>query len=421
MYALCDVNSMYASCEKVFDPSIRKKPVVVLTNNDGCICAACGIAKRMGIGKKFVPYFQVKKELEAAGAVIRSSNYELYADLSQRMMDTCARFAPDINVYSIDECFLYYGKQAKAPKEGWGTLGMQIRKAVWREVRLPICVGIGPTPTLAKVANHAAKKMEGFKGVAVLDTKEIRKTVLSKMAVTDVWGIGNRLGRRLNMLGVNTAWELANRDPTQIRKEFSILVENTVRELNGEVRHTWDTVRGAKKEIYSTRSFGQRITDFEELRSALASHAEVVATKLRKQKSLTSSMTLFATSSPHDTEDYFRKSYFYHFAVPTNDTRNILKVIEIAMSQLYKPHVRYYKCGVGLMDLHNEELFQYDLFTPSNDNTKLMACMDTINARYGRSTVHIAAKGFEQKFAMRRAFLSPQYTTKLRDIPKIIC
>jgi DNA polymerase V len=421
MYALCDVNSMYASCEKVFDPSIRNKPVVVLTNNDGCICAACGIAKRMGIGKKFVPYFQVKKELEAAGAVIRSSNYELYADLSQRMMDTCARFAPDINVYSIDECFLYYGKQPAAPKEGWGSLGMHIRKAVWREVRLPICVGIGPTPTLAKVANHAAKKIEGFKGVAVLNTKKIRKTVLSKMAVTDVWGIGNRLGKRLNTLGVNTAWELANRDPTQIRKEFSILVENTVRELNGEVRHSWDTVRAAKKEIYSTRSFGQRITDFEELRSALASHAEIVATKLRKQKSLTSSMTLFATSSPHDTEGYFRQSYFHRFAVPTNDTRNIIKVIENAMSQLYKPNVRYYKCGVGLMDLHNEALFQYDLFTPSNDNTRLMACMDTINARFGRATVHIAAKGFEQKFAMRRAFLSPQYTTKWSDIPKIIC
>jgi len=421
MYALCDVNSMYASCEKVFDPSIRNKPVVVLTNNDGCICAACGIAKRMGIGKKFVPYFQVKKDLEAAGAVIRSSNYELYADLSQRMMDTCARFAPDINVYSIDECFLYYGKQSAAPQEGWETLGMQIRKAVWREVRLPICVGIGPTPTLAKVANHAAKKIEGFKGVAVLDTTIIRKAVLSKMAVTDVWGIGNRLGKRLNALGVNTAWELANRNPTQIRKEFSILVENTVRELSGEVRHSWDTVRGAKKEIYSTRSFGQRITDFEELRSALASHAEIVATKLRKQKSLTSSMTLFATSSPHDSEGYFRQSYFHHFAVATNDTRNILKVIENAMSQLYKSNVRYYKCGVGLMDLHNEALFQYDLFTPSNDNSKLMSCMDTINARYGRATVHIAAKGFEQKFAMRRAFLSPQYTTKWSDIPKIIC
>jgi len=394
---------------------------VVLTNNDGCICAACGIAKKLGIGKKFLPYFQVKKELEAAGAVIRSSNYELYADLSQRMMDTCARFAPDINVYSIDECFLYYGKQSAAPKKGWETLGMQIRKAVWREVRLPICVGIGATPTLAKVANHAAKKIQGFKGVAVLDTTIIRKSVLSKMAVTDVWGIGNRLGKRLNALGVNTAWELANRNPTQIRKEFSILVENTVRELNGEVRHSWDTVRAAKKEIYSTRSFGERITDFEELRSALASHAEIVATKLRKQKSLTSSMTLFATSSPHDTEGYFRQSYFNHFTVPTNDTRNIIKVIGNAMSQLYKPNVRYYRCGVGLMGLHNEALFQYDLFTPSNDNTKLMACMDTINARYGRSTVHIAAKGFEQKFAMRRAFLSPQYTTKWSDIPKIIC
>ncbi|MEP0356486.1 Y-family DNA polymerase [Paraglaciecola sp.] len=421
MYALCDVNSMYASCEKVFDPSIRNKPVVVLTNNDGCICAACGIAKRMGIGKKFVPYFQVKKELEAACAVIRSSNYELYADLSQRMMDTCARFAPDINIYSIDECFLYYGKQSSAPQKGWQALGMQIRKAVWREVRLPICVGIGPTPTLAKVANHAAKKVEGFTGVAVLDTKEVQKKVLSKMAVTDVWGIGNRLGKRLNTLGVNTAWELANRDPTQIRKEFSILVENTVRELNGEVRHNWDTVRAAKKEIYSTRSFGERITDLEELRSALASHAEVVATKLRKQKSLTSSMTLFATSSPHDTEGYFRKSYFHHFAVPTNDTLNIVKVIGDAIPQLYNRNVRYYKCGVGLMELHNETLFQYDLFTPSNDNTKLMNCMDTINARYGRSTVHLAAKGFEQKFAMRRAFLSPQYTTKWSDIPKIIC
>ncbi|WP_340678420.1 DUF4113 domain-containing protein [Paraglaciecola sp.] len=246
------------------------------------------------------------------------------------------------------------------------------------------------------------QKNRGFKGVAVLDTKKIRKIVLSKLAVTDVWGIGNRLGKRLNALGVNSAWELANRDPTQVRKEFSILIENTVRELNGEVRHSW-------------------ITDFEELRSALASHAEIVATKLRKQKSLTSSMKLFATSSPHDTEGYFRKLYFHHFAVPTNDTRNIIKVIEHAMSQLYKPNVRYYGCGVGLMDLHNEALFQYDWFTPSNDNTKLMTCMDSINARYGRSTVDIAAKEFEQKFAMRRAFLSPQYTTKLRDIPKIIC
>lgn len=337
------------------------------------------------------------------------------------MMDTCARFAPDINVYSIDECFLYYGNEATPPQEGWASLATQIRKTVWREVRLPICVGIGPTPTLAKVANHAAKKIEAFKGVAVLDTQAIRKGVLSQMGVTEVWGIGKRLGLRLNALGINTAWQLANRDPSQIRKEFSIIVENTVRELNGEVRHTWDSVRAAKKEIYSTRSFGNRITEFNELRSALASHAETVAIKLRKQKSLTASMTLFATSSPHDAGGYFRRSHFHRFTVPTNDTRNIVKVIESAMVQLYQSGVRYYKCGVGLLDLHDEGLFQYDLFSPSNDNGKLMACMDNINAKYGRSTVQMAAKGFEQKFAMRREFLSPQYTTKWSDIPKIKC
>ncbi|ABG40861.1 DNA-directed DNA polymerase [Paraglaciecola sp. T6c] len=421
MFALCDANSMYASCEKVFDPSIRNKPVVVLTNNDGCICAACGIAKRMGVGKKFVPYFQVKKELEAAGVVIRSSNYELYADLSQRMMDTCARFAPDINVYSIDECFLYYGKDATAPQDGWNNLANSIRKTVWREVRLPICVGIGPTPTLAKVANHAAKNVSGFIGVAVLDNEDARKHVLKQLAVTDVWGIGKRLGVKLNALGIHTAWELANRDPSHIRKAFSIIVENTVRELNGEIRHCWETVRGAKKEIYSTRSFGSRVTDYDELRAALAGHAETVSVKLRKQKSVTSSMTLFATNSPHDNGGYVRRSFFHRFTVPTNDTRNILHVIDSAMSQLFQPGVHYYKCGVGLMDLHEQDLYQYDLFNPSNDNSRLMACMDNINSRYGRSTVQMAAKGFEQRFSMKRAFLSPQYTTQWRDIPKIKC
>jgi len=421
MYALCDANSMYASCEKVFDPSIRRKPVVVLTNNDGCICAACGIAKRLGIGKKFVPYFQVKKKLEAAGAVIRSSNYELYADLSRRMMDTCARFAPEITVYSIDECFLYYGKDYSAPPQGWDVLATAIRKTVWREVRLPIGIGIGATPTLAKAANHASKRITGFNGVAVIDNEITRKCILSQMNVTDVWGIGSRLGRRMNIMGIKTAWDLAEQNPTKIRKDFSILVEGTVRELNGEVRHSWDSVRAAKKEIYSTRSFGQRITDMAELRFALASHAEIVATKLRKQKSLTSAMSVFATSSPHDSEGYFSESYFHHFTMPTNDTRHIVSVTQQAICKLFKTGVRYYRCGVGLMDLRGEALMQFDLFNQSTDSPQLMSCMDSINARFGRSTVHLAAKGFEQKFAMRREFLSPQYTTKWSDIPKITC
>ncbi|MEP4892445.1 MAG: Y-family DNA polymerase [Aliiglaciecola sp.] len=421
MYALCDVNGMYASCEKVFDPSIRKKPVVVLTNNDGCICAACGIAKKLGVGKKFVPYFQVKNELAKAGVVIRSSNYELYADLSQRMMDTCSRFAPEIHIYSIDECFLHYGKNNTSSSAEWSELARLIRKTVWREVRLPIGVGMGKTPTLAKAANHAAKKLDGFNGVAVIDTEASRKHVLSQMAVTDIWGIGRRLGKRLNFMGINTALDLASQNPTKIRKDFSILVESTVRELNGEVRHNWDDVRAAKKEIFSTRSFGQRITDINQLQFALATHAEIVSAKLRKQKSLTKAMTVFATSSPHDNEGYVSKSYFHQFTVPTNDTRNIIASAIQSIPKLFVKGVRYYKCGVGLMDFHKESLFQYDLFNHSTDNTKLMSCMDSINARFGRSTLHLAAKGFDNKFAMRREFLSPQYTTRWGDIPKIIC
>jgi DNA polymerase V len=394
---------------------------VVLTNNDGCICAACGIAKKMGIGKKFVPYFQVKQALEKAGAVIRSSNYELYADLSNRLMETCARFAPDINVYSIDECFLYYGKSASKPIEGWEALASQIRKTVWREVRLPIGIGMGATPTLAKAANHAAKRISGYNGIAVIDTEATRQYILSEMAVTDIWGIGGRLGKKLNFMGIHTAWDLANQNPTKMRKDFSILVESTVRELNGEVRNSWDAVRAAKKEIYSTRSFGQRITELSQIQQALASHGETVAAKLRKQKSLASAITVFASSSPHDDDEYFNKSYFHQFTVPTNDTRNIIAATELALPALFKQGVRYYRCGVGLIDLHQDELFQHDLFNQSTDNPKLMACMDSINSRFGRATLHSAAKGFEQKFAMRREFLSPQYTTKWQDIPKIRC
>jgi DNA polymerase V len=192
-------------------------------------------------------------------------------------------------------------------------------------------------------------------------------------------------------------------------------------ELNGEVRQSWDDVRPAKKEIFSTRSFGQRITDIEQLQFALASHAEIVSVKLRKQQSLASAMTIFASSSPHDHEGYFSESCFHRFTVPTNDTRNILRATQAAIPKLFKEGVRYYRCGIGLVDLHREEVFQFDLFNQSTDNPKLMSCIDTINARFGRSTVQLAAKGFEQKFAIRREFLSPQYTTKWSDIPKIIC
>jgi DNA polymerase V len=420
MYALCDVNAMYASCEKVFDPSIRNKPVIVLTNNDGCICAACGIAKRMGIGKKFVPYFQVKDELAAAGAIIRSSNYELYADLSQRMMDTCARFAPHFHIYSIDECFLYYGVNY-VPPEGWRAHATLMRRTVWKEVRLPIGVGIGRTPTLAKAANHASKRIEGYRGVAVIDNEKTRQHILKHMDVTDVWGIGRRLGKRLNDIGIESAWQLSKAKPGFMRKAFSVLVENTVHELNGTPKLNWDDVRAPKQQIFSTRSFGQRVTDKPELRQAIISHVTIAASKLRRQKSLVKTLQVFASNSPHDTDAFYRQSILHAFAAPTSDTSIIAKAASHVVDTIFRKDVRFYKCGVGLIELVDAKHYQQDMFNVLHDKKDLMHCIDSINYRYGRNTIHVAAQGVTQKFAMRREFLSPQYTTRLTDIPTIFC
>lgn len=421
MYALCDVNSMYASCEKVFDPTIRNKPVVVLTNNDGCICAVCHIAKRAGIGKKFVPYFQVKQELEKAGAVIKSSNYELYADLSQRMMETCTRFAPYSHIYSIDECFLFYGKGAYQPPEGWFEHARSIRRTVWREVRLPIGVGMGLTPTLAKAANHAAKRLDGFRGVAVIETEKDRKSILKQMAVSDVWGIGKRISKRLNDIGIHSALDLANARADSMRKMFSVLIADTVLELNGHARISWDDVRSPKKQIFSTRSFGQRVTEKQVLRQAIATHAGIIARKLRKQDSLAVCVMVFAHSSIHAKEPYYRKAMVCEFSAPTNDTRIITKAVCSQVDALYAEGVRFYKCGVGALELIDASHYQPDMFVASQDNKALMGCLDFINNKYGRNTMYLAAQGIEQKFAMRRAFLSPQYTTRLADLPKIYC
>lgn len=422
MYALCDGNGFYAACEKVFDPSIRKKPLVVLSNNDGCVVAACGIAKKLGMAHKFKPYFQIKKDLDKAGVIPRSSNYALYADLSNKMMTTCSRFAKESYIYSIDECFLDFGDFYSAKDtQQWLELGNLMRNTVWREVRLPIGVGIGTTPTLAKAANHASKRVYGYKGVAVINNEETRHHILSQMALTDVWGIGGKLGKRLEELGYKTAWDLSNANPQIIRKGFSILVENTVRELNGEVRLKWDEHRAAKKEIYSTRSFGERVTCKEELRMSLIGHAEAVATKLRKQGSLTKALTVFASSSPHDDDRIYSKHVLVKLEIPSSDSRSISNKVSRALDEIYRPGVRFYKSGVGALDISPADGQQQDMFSVSEDNSGLMTCLDQINARYGSGTMHVAAKGFTQKSAMKRQYLSPQYTTNWAHIPVINC
>lgn len=417
MFGLVDATSFYASAEKVFDPSIRAKPVVVLTNNDGCICAACPIAKKLGI-PKFQPYFKMKHYLAQHNVVIRSSNYELYADLSERMMNVIKRYSDNSHVYSIDESFLHFKNFAYI--DDWKAYGHVIRKAVWRETRLPVGVGFGVTPTLAKAANHASKKLEGFDGSAIINDERSQKNILSRMALDEVWGIGARLSKHLASMGIENAYELSKQDPKYIRQQFGVTVDRTVKELNGIACLNWDDVKQNKKEIFSTRSFGQRITEIEELSKALSTHADIVARKVRKQQSLVKRLMIFASSSPHD-DRYYKQSYLYEFPVATDNTQQLSAAISSVINELYVPGVLFYRCGVGAIELESAIFQQPDLFAPNLNNPELMSCYDKINQRYGAGMVKLASQGTSEKWQMNRNFLSPSYTTKWRDIPKIKC
>jgi DNA polymerase V len=418
MYALVDAVAFYASCEKVFDPSIRNKPVVVLTNNDGCICAVCPIARRLGI-PKFKPYFQMRSFLAKHNVVVRSSNYELYADLSERMMNVIGRFCDNHYVYSIDESFLHFDNYHNYIKD-WHDYGHKIRRAVWKETKLPVGVGFGISPTLSKAANHAAKKLSGFDGVAVIDNKTSRDLILHRMDVADVWGVGSKIAKRLKFDGIHNAAQLAQQNPKKIRKQFSVVTERTVNELNGLSCLSWDEVKSPKKEVFSTRSFGQRVTTRTELREALVAHAAIVGKKVRRQSSLIQKLMVFASSSPHD-EGYYKQAIVYSFVVATDNTCKIAHAITQMIDSIYRHGVKFYRCGVGAIELTSKNFIQPDLFMPDHYNSNLMKCLDNINHRYGDGALKIATEGRHQKWHMRREFLSPQYTSQWRDIPKIKC
>lgn len=418
MYALVDAVSFYASAEKVFNPALRKKPVVVLTNNDGCICAVCPIARRLNI-PKFQPYFKVKHLLAKHNVVIRSSNYELYADLSDKMMNIISRFCDKQHIYSIDESFLHFDGYTPLINN-WQQYGQTIRQAVWKETKLPVGVGFGPTPTLAKAANHAAKRLAGFNGVAVIDNETSRQHILSKMHVADIWGVGKRIAKKLALLNINTALDLAEQEPRRIRRLFSVVLERTVSELRGIPCLSWDEVRQDKREIFSTRSFGTRLSDPTALKAALISHAMIVARKLRQQNSVTTRLLLFMASSVHE-QHYAKKTVCYELTCPSADSAIFANTVSETFAALYQPNVRYYKCGVGAIELSPAKFQQPDLFNHRQDNIKLMRCLDTINKRYGTDTLTLASQQQSQDWHMKRAFLSPQFTTCWQHLPKITC
>lgn len=417
MFLLVDANAFYCSAEQVFRPDWRGKAVIVLSNNDGCIVAANKLAIAAGI-KKFEPYFKVADLCKQKGIIVCSSNYELYADLSSKMMHIIARFAPEQHIYSIDECFLAF--PAHIDNNELLTIAQQIRLAVWKETRLAVSVGLGQTLTLAKVANHAAKKLVEYQGVCLIDQQCNQRDIFNRLSLSDVWGVGRKTAQKLKLEQVNNINQLAALSPKRAQQHFSVDIERTIRELNGQACINWDTNRADKQQIFSTRSVGQRITDIDSLQQALSKHTAIACAKARQQGSLCCTLMAFASSSPFDKQPRSFK-IVKHFTPPCSDTGVLIKAINDDIHALFQADVRYYKIGVGLISLVSARQQQLDLFNQRNNDPAVMNVLDNINKKYGRDTLFHASQGINPKWVMRRAFLSPQYTTHWRDIPLIHC
>lgn len=415
MYALVDVNSFFASCEQLFRPDLRGKPVVVLSNNDGCIVARSKEAKALGI-PDLEPYFKLKPLLEKYGVYVFSSNYELYGDLSKRVMTTLESFSPDLEIYSIDEAFLSLaGINKHLP-----SYGREIRSTVLKHVGLPVGVGIAPTKTLAKLASHIAKKSAKCDYVCVIDDIPKWHAVFKKIPVNNVWGIGRRLSAHLANLQVYSVYDLMKLDSRLMRKRFSVNLARTIDELNGIKCFILEQSPEAKKQIYSTRSFGQKIIHCHDLEQSVSQYATRACEKLRQQNHLVKTMVVFA-SAPHFIEASYSRSLTISFPAPTNDTRVVISAARQGIRDvIYKEGVKFARAGVGLIELSPERPEQLDAFTPAQAlrSKSLMRVVDKINKSHG--PIFYASQGIEQQWKMTRALKSPSYTTKWRDLPVLV-
>lgn len=419
VFALVDCNNFYASCEKLFRPDLKHTPVVVLSNNDGCVVARSKEVKALGL-KMGVPMFQIKDEIRKYGIVCFSSNYALYADLSNRVMTILEEEAPRVEVYSIDEAFmdltgvdhvtnlLAFGKQVKAKVDKW--------------TGITVGIGIAPTKTLAKLANHAAKKYPATGSVVDLMDPDRQKRLLALVDVGDVWGVGRRTTAKLKARGIHTALDLANADAKAMRSEFSVVLERTIRELNGVSCLDLECVRPTKQQIICSRSFGHKVTEKQELREAIAKYTTRAAEKLRGEKRLCRAVSVFIRTSPHiKNEPFYSKTLSVELPNPTDDTRDLLEVTNVIFRRIWRAGYRYMKAGVMLADFYEHGVFQQDLFRVDNSkvNSKaLMAVVDSIN-QSGLGNVFFASQGVSPQWSMKRDHLSPAYTTKWEDLPNV--
>ena len=424
MFALVDGNNFYVSCERVFNPYLIGKPVVVLSNNDGCAVARSEEAKALGI-KMGVPWFQVQSLAQKHSVIALSSNYALYADMSNRMMNLLGQYAPHQEIYSIDECFLGFNNL----NTDFTTHGQAMRQRIKRWLGLPVCVGIGPTKTLAKLANYIAKTQPYWQGVCDLSilSETILDNLLAAIEVGEIWGIGRHTREKLNHLNINTALALKQADADFIGHMFSVTVKRTMLELRGVSVLQLDEVIPPRQQILCSRTFGMPVTQYAELEEAVTSYITRAAEKLRCQSALTNTVHVDIRTNPHRKRDaQYQQGITVTLSESASDTIKLVQAALWGLKRIYRPGYRYGKAGVILMNLIPAGMRQTALFTDNiiataNKTQSLMKTIDLINRRMGKDTLSLAGAGIVKNWHMKRRHKSPCYTTVWKELASAYC
>ncbi|WP_042372515.1 Y-family DNA polymerase [Bacteroides neonati] len=419
MYGLVDCNNFFVSCERVFNPALRSFPVVVLSNNDGCVISRSEEAKKLGIPMG-QPAFKIKPLLDSNQLVAFSSNYSLYGDMSHRVMSTLSTFVEDIEVYSIDEAFLNFNGFEKYDLHEYGQM---IVRTTTKGTGIPVSMGIAPTKTLAKVASKFAKKYPRYKGACIIDSDEKREKALKLFDVGDVWGIGRRLVKMLNYHGVNTAYDLTQKSESWVRSKMTVIGVRTWKELRGIPCIEMETV-SQKQTICTSRSFGEMISSFDTLMEAVANFTSACAKKLREQKCCAKVIMVFIYTNRHR-EDLMQYSQNKVITLPfaTNDTVELIAYARMALTSIYREGYQFKKAGVIVSDIANEQTIIRDLFDPrdTDKQKRLLSVVDEINRKSGSNCIQLAIQAGNHNWKLKREFISHNYTTNLDDLIQISC
>ncbi len=417
MFALIDCNNFFASCERVFRPDLQDKPIIVLSNNDGCVIARSNEAKALGI-KMGEPYFKIKALCLQYHVVVFSSNYCLYGDLSFRVMSVIANHWPEVELYSIDEAFLHLRHMPASHIESFCT---NIQRVILKETGIPTSIGIGCTKTLAKVANHMAKKVFS---IPVFNLLTDTQHWLKQIPVAEVWGIGSKWSAKLRSHQIISAADLANSNLAWLRETFQVMLVRTAMELNGVTCHDLQ-INEKRKSLVSSRSFGHLQTEYAALAQAISSHCHLAYEKLRTQNQLADHLGVFVHSNR------FRRDLpQYHNAIdirlphPTDDLRYLTKMAKFCLKKLFKPGIQYQKVGIYMGHLSDKTVTQnvlplWDKPAPAQHNEPLLLALDHINRKFGRGTLRLAAEGFDKPWHMKQNLRSPNYTTQWLELPTV--